>query len=251
MSYAKMGERLSVNKGKKSLVRWGNEYYFCFAIKTKVVSRDDRLADIVRTYAQPCVEEGDILFVSEKMVACAQGRAIPLSAIQPGFLARLLSRFVTKSKAGIGLSMPETMQCAIDECGVLRILAAATVGMAGKLIGRKGWFYRVAGYRAACIDGPCDHTIPPYNRYVVPAPLAPDKTATAVSRQLGGITVLIVDVNDIGVEILGKSHTIDADKVRGLLRQNPLGQSSESTPMGILRSVDIRQKVAQAQQKTA
>ena len=251
MSYAKMGERLSVNKGKKRLVRWGNENYSCFAIKTKVVSRDDRLADIIRTYAQPCVEEGDVLFISEKMVACAQGRAIPLSAIQPCFFARFLSRFVTKSKVGIGLSMPETMQCAIDECGTFRILAAAVAGMAGRLIGRKGWFYRVAGYRAACIDGPCDYTIPPYNRYVVPAPLAPDKTATAVSRLLGGITVLIVDANDIGVEILGKSHNIDADKVRGLLRQNPLGQSSESTPMGILRPAAAWRKTLQPPLRTA
>ncbi|MCL2166574.1 MAG: coenzyme F420-0:L-glutamate ligase [Clostridiales bacterium] len=251
MSFVETGEGLRINKGKKRLVQWGDECYLCFVIKSKVVSQHDRLADIIKTYAEPVVEEGDILFVSEKMVACAQGRAIPLSAIEPCFFARFLSRFVTKSSAGIGLSMPETMQCAIDECGVIRIVAAAAVGMAGKLLGKKGWFYRIAGYRAACIDGPCNYTIPPYNQYVVLAPLNPDKTAATMSRQLGGMTVLIIDANDIGVEILGSSHNIDTDKARGLLKQNPLGQSCESTPMGILRLVELSRKTAEVQQKTA
>ena len=237
MSFVEMGARLCVNQGKKRLVQWGEDTYTCFAIKTKVISQQDRLPDIIERYVAPVVEEGDILFVSEKMVACAQGRAIPMSTIKPGSLARFLSRFVTKSSAGIGLSIPETMQCAINECGTVRILIAAAVGMLGKLCGKKGWFYHIAGYRAACIDGPCAYTLPPYNQYVVLAPLQAEETAIAISRQLGGTTVLIIDANDIGVEILGKSHTIDGEKLRGLLKQNPLGQSRESTPMGILRPI--------------
>ena len=249
MSFVEIGKNLRINNGKKRLVQWGNECYSCFAIKTKVISYNDRLTDIIKTYVKPVVEEGDVLFVSEKMVACVQGRAIPLFVIKPGFFARFLSRFVTKSSAGIGLSIPETMQCAINECGSFRIMAAAAAGMAGKLLGKKGWFYRIAGYRASCIDGPCDYTIPPYNQCVVLAPLKPDQTAMAMSRQLGGITVLIIDANDIGVEILGKSHNVDANKVRSLLKQNPLGQSNESTPMGILRPVDKRREIQQ--QKSA
>ena len=239
MLHAEMGVGLSVNKGKKKRVLWGSECYLCFAIQTKVVSADDRLDDIVKTYAEPHLEEGDILFISEKMVACAQGRAIPLFAVRPRFYARFLSRFVTKSRAGIGLSMPETMQCALDECGTLRITLAAAAGMVGKLLGKRGWFYRIAGHRAACIDGPCDYTIPPYNQYVVLAPLEADQTAMALSRQLGGNVVLVVDANDIGVAILGSSHAVDVEKVCALLKQNPLGQSCESTPMGILRLVDV------------
>ena len=245
MWQVEMGDGLKVNHGKKKLVQWGEEYYQCYAIKTKVVSPHDRLADIIKTYAEPVIEEGDILFVSEKMVACAQGRAIPLHTIKPSFLARFLSRFVTRSSAGIGLSMPETMQCALDECGAFRILLAAAVGMAGKLLGKKGWFYRIAGYRATCIDGPCAHTIPPYNQHVVLAPLMPDSVALSMSLQLGGNTVLIIDANDIGVEILGHSHPIAVSKVRCLLKQNPLGQSKESTPMGILRPADIHHETLQ------
>ena len=226
---------LCINPGKNEVVGYGGNHYLCRAIKTKVITENDSLAEIVAEYAKPHLREGDVLFLSEKMVACAQGRAIPLSSITPGFLARLLSRFVTKSEAGIGLSMPETMQCAIGECGCIRIFLAAAIGMLGKLCRQKGWFYHIAGYRAACIDGPCGYTIPPYDRCVVLAPLDPERTASSLAKILDEVVVMVVDANDLGVRILGSSEKIDQGRMLGLLRQNPLGQSGESTPMGILR----------------
>ena len=228
---------LCVNPGKKEVVQSAAGDYYCYAIKTKTVTNEDKLADIIDTYARPYLKRGDVLFLSEKMVACSQGRAIPLAAIKPSLAARFLSRFVSRSKAGIGLAMPETMQCAIDECGLPRILAAAAVGALGKVFGRKGWFYHVAGTRAAGIDGPCNNTIPPYNQCVVLTPLASDRTAANISKSLDNVTVLVVDINDLGANILGSSTSHEQEKIISLLRQNPLGQSRESTPMGILRAV--------------
>lgn len=226
---------LQVNEGKAAVVHADGESFNCFAIKTHVITEKDSLNKVVWDYAQPYLEDGDILFISEKMLACTQGRAIRLNLIKAGFMARFLSRYVTKSEAGIGLSMPETMQCAIKECGVLRILLAAVAGALGKVLRKKGWFYKVAGYRAACIDGPCGYTIPPYNKCVVLAPRDADGAAAEASETLGGIPVVIVDVNDLGGSILGSSHPLNHRRVLELLRQNPLGQSCESTPMGILR----------------
>jgi len=210
--------------------------YLFRAIKTKVVTEQDSLADIVASYAKPYLRQGDILILSEKMVACAQGRALPVSLIKPGFIARLLSRFVTKSSAGSNLAVPEAMQCAVDECGRIRILLAAAAGAVGKLLRQKGWFYIVAGYKASCIDAPSAHTIPPYNKYVILAPLRPDRTASSIAKTLDDTVVLIVDVNDLGARILGSSKKIDDELIMDLLRDNPLGQADESTPMGILRA---------------
>jgi hypothetical protein len=229
---------LCVNEGKAPVVTADGERFGCFAIKTKVVTEKDSFSGIIEEYAAPNIEHGDVLFISEKMLACTQNRAIPTASIRAGFLARFLSGRVTKSAAGIGLSMPETMQCAIKECGVLRILLAAVIGALGKIFRRKGWFYKAAGYKAACIDGPCDYTIPPDNRCVVLAPKDAARAASEASKILGGIPVLIVDVNDLGGRILAASHPVNRRRVLELLRQNPLGQSSESTPMGILRPLE-------------
>lgn len=233
-----MDDRLIVNEGKNEFVTYRGQVFGCYAIRTATITSDYSLEDVLTTFAVPVVEPGDVVFISEKMAACTEGRAIPIDKIKPGFFARLLSKFVTKSSRGIGLAIPETMQCAIDEVGLFRILIASFAGFIGKIYGKKGWFYIIAGYKAASIDGPCSYTIPPYNRCVVLSPLEPDGCAMKASLLLGGNTVLIIDANDFGVNILGSSvKSFDREMYESLLRQNPLGQSRQSTPIGILRQV--------------
>ena len=130
-----MEKGLRVNEEKTEKITVEGETYYRWAIKTPLVTQADDLQDLVQTYAVPYLQKGDILFLSEKMVACTQGRAIPLKAIRPSRLGIFLSRFVHKSAYGIGLSMPETMTMAIVECGRVRILLAAAAGALGRLLG--------------------------------------------------------------------------------------------------------------------
>ena len=89
-----------------------------------------------------------------------------------------LAKYVTKTPAGIGLGMPETMEMALRECGTFRILFAAIIAAITKIIfRRKGDFYRIAGPKARAIDGPTSGTIPPYNTHVVLGPIEPDRVA--------------------------------------------------------------------------
>ena len=112
-------------KVKHPEVTIGDEKFLRVPIKTHVILRDDVLLEVIEKYAKPLLEDGDILFITEKIVAITQGRAIKLTDIKPGLLARLLAYFVTKTPAGIGLGMPETMEMALKECGTGRILYAA------------------------------------------------------------------------------------------------------------------------------
>ena len=229
---------LKINKGKDPIVKSGEDKYLCYAIETHVITKDDDLKDIVKDYIKPVFKKGDIIFFSEKMVACTQNRAIPLVDINAGFWAKLLSKYVTKTPAGIGLGMPETMQCAIDECGLIKIFAAAAASLVGKTFGFDGWFYKVAGPKAAGIDGPCSWTIFPYNKCVVLTPESPSEISNQISQDFD-TPVAIVDLNDLGGEILGKSANAPDDKVLlDLLSQNPLGQARQSTPIGILRPLN-------------
>ncbi|MCI8590531.1 MAG: F420-0--gamma-glutamyl ligase [Clostridiales bacterium] len=231
-----MEKKLIVNPGKKEFVTIDANRYGCYAIKTHTITKNDVLLSIIDQYVLPLLMEEDIVFISEKMVACTEGRAYQANKIKAGCMARMLSRFVKRSANGIGLAMPETMQCAIDETGLVRILIAAFAGMIGKLLHRHGWFYKIAGRKAAAIDGPCSYTLPPYNEYIVLSPADPCQTACSISHRLGGHTVLIIDANDLGCEILGMSdRKIDVSIYKKLLGQNPLGQSTQSTPIGILR----------------
>ena len=68
----------------------------------------------------------------------------------------------------------------------------------GKLFGRRGWFYLVAGRKAASIDGPCSYTLPPYNQYVSLSPAEPSKACEDIARALGDeVSVAVIDLNDL------------------------------------------------------
>jgi succinyl-diaminopimelate desuccinylase len=128
------------------------------------------------------------------------------------------------------------MEMALRECGTIRILFAAFISAIGKLFGRRGWFYNIAGEKARAIDGPCDYAIPPYNEYVVLGPKDPEETARAAAKTTGIPQFCIVDLNDLGGNILGvSSDELKAEWLLPILKDNPLGQTDEQTPIGIIR----------------
>ncbi|BEP28676.1 coenzyme F420-0:L-glutamate ligase [Helicovermis profundi] len=224
-------------KVKNPEITVNDTHYRRIPIKTHVVMKDDILENIIRKYAIEKLKENDILFISEKIVAITQGRAYLVKDIVPRKLAVFLSNHVTKTPAGIGLGMPETMEMAIREIGTLKILYAALMSAITKPFGKKGVFYEIAGYKAQSIDGPTPNTIPPYNKHVVLGPLNPDKVAKEISK-LTNTFVAIVDINDLDGVILGISHSeLDKNLIAKILKDNPLGQNHEQTPLGIIRKL--------------
>ena len=233
-----MSDALQSNPGKELIRTVDGVDYLRIPIKTHLITKEHNMKDVVNQYARDQMQPGDILFISEKAVACTQNRAIPMEDIKPRKLAVTLSKYVTKTPHGIGLGIPETMEMALRECGVLRILFAAFCSVIGKLLGKKGWFYIVAGPKARGIDGPTHGTIPPYDHYVVLTPDDPPKVARELAAHLGH-PVAIVDINDLGANILGFSEKEPSmHMLERILGDNPLGQSSESTPMGIIRKAE-------------
>ncbi len=199
---------------------------------------DDNLEQMVNQAVIPNKKPGDILCISEKIVAITQGRAYPIADIHPSWLARTLSRYVYKSDAGIGIGSPWTMELAIHEAGYIRILFAAAVSAVTTPFGIRGLFYKVVGKHINAIDGPCDYTIPPFNKYAKLPPKNPHGVAKHLSEKLG-MPVAIIDANDLGVNVLGVSGTdIDQAMVCELFKDNPLGQKSESTPLCIVRKYE-------------
>lgn len=228
---------MEANEGKKLEVAVDGVRYQRLPIKTRVVFSKDDIQEIVMTYASGLVTEGDVLFVTEKIVAITQGRSYPMEDIRPRKLAVTLSRYVTKTPAGIGLGIPQTMEMALRECGTPRILFASAVAAIGKRFGRRGDFYRIAGPKARGIDGPTTGTIPPYDSQVVLAPANAGRVARQLRSTLGnGVDVIIIDFNDFGGNILGSTLDRSGDRMMTrVLSDNPLGQGAQSTPLGIIR----------------
>lgn len=203
-------------------------------LKTHIISKDDNIIDVVKRYAVPAAQSGDVIVISERIVAISQGRSFPISSIKPGWWARKLYPFVHNHPGGIGLRDPHTMQLAIQEAGLWRILLAAGVAAVTKPFGMKGMFYHVAGNGVNAIDGPCDYTLPPGNTSAKLGPKNPAKVAQEIAASTGYATA-IIDANDYGVNVLGVSGGVDKKTVHDAFLDNPMGQTDEQTPITLLR----------------
>ncbi len=183
-------------------------------------------------------------FISEKIVAITQGRSYFIWDIKVGRPARLLSRYVTRTPAGIGLGSPFTMQLAIEEAGLPRVLFASAGGAVGKVLGRRGLFYDLVGGDIRAIDGPTEYSVYPANVSAKLGPKDPDDVAAHLSRAIrarvpeayratfGGTVVM--DANDIGRNVLGKDAPGPKERYEAMFADNPLGQGSEQTPMAVV-----------------
>ena len=209
-----------------------------YPVKTHVIIAGENLKEILDKYIMPYAQKGDMIFMSEKIVAISQGRAFDIDDIKPSGLAKFLCKFVYKSPYGIGLGSPWTMELAIRDIGVPKIFLAAFCSAVTKPFGVRGVFYKIVGDKGRAIDGPCSYTLPPYNHYAKLAPKDPDKVAKELKEHTG-CDIVIIDANDIGREILGRSSSdLDINMLKQIFADNPLGQASQQTPLALVRKVD-------------
>jgi len=237
METAKAGQFLPPNKGKNLVINIGNESFARYPVKTHIITPGEDLIKIIKDYCLPYAKTGDIIFISEKMVAITQKRSIPIDDIKPSWLAKNAVRFVYKNPGGLGIATPWTMQMVIEEAGLLRFLFSSVVAIITKPLGIKGMFYRLIGQKAKAIDGPIPHAMPPYNECVTLSPLHPKKTAQEIKKALG-YECVVIDANDLGVETMGISGDIIKDSwANAVFKDNPLGQGREQTPLCLVRKV--------------
>jgi hypothetical protein len=230
-------QTLQINKGKQLVASVNGESFARYPIKTHVVTPGEDLAKIIENYLIPFTKKGDVIFISEKMVAITQKRSIPIKDIKPSWLAKNAVRFVYKNPGGLGIATPWTMQMVIQEAGIPRFLFSAIVAVVTKPLGIKGMFYRLIGQRAKAIDGPIPHAMPPYNECVTLSPVNTEEIAKKIKETFGYETV-IIDANDLGVETMGiSSEKIEDEWACKVFKDNPLGQGREQTPLCIVRKI--------------
>ncbi len=225
------------NLHKKLTITVDGVNYNRYPIKTHLVVPNESVIELIKKYVQPYLVAGDVIFISEKMIAITQNRSISINDIKPSWLAEMAVKYTYKNPGGLGIATPWTMEMVIRESGVPRFLLASFVSVVGKLFGVRGMFYRVIGQRAKAIDGPIPHAMPPYNERVTLTPLHTKEIAEEIKKTFGHEAV-IIDANDLGQELLGKSSDAVSDAwACAVFKDNPLGQGREQTPLCIVRQV--------------
>nr|WP_172820917.1 F420-0:Gamma-glutamyl ligase [Cyanobium sp. NIES-981] len=200
-------------------------------VRTHLLGTLDDPESVLRHYTGSLVQPGDVLTIGETPLAVMQGRYHHPETVTPSGLARLLCRVFHPTSS---LATACGLQSLIDVVGPARVLGAWLVGTAMKLVGSKGWFYRLAGEQARLIDD-VTGTTPPYDQTIVLGPHDPAGFCARMAAALG-VAVAVVDVNDLGrVKVLAASQGCDEALLQRALRPNPAGNANERTPLVLVR----------------
>lgn len=225
------------NEGKNIEVEVNGKTYLRHAIKTHFVEKNENYIEIFKKYVVPIYQNNDIVYSSEKIIALCQNRVIKREDIQIGLLARILSRFACrKNRGGYGVGMPINMQYAINKVGIMKVLFASIASGFTKLLGIKGVFYKIVGQEVSGLDGFYDGVWEEYRDIGIEIPENSTKVCNEIKKKLG-ISCVIVDSNDFGREILGKSDDINiSDEIlKQIIKDNPAGQGRQQTPLILVR----------------
>lgn len=264
----KSTNQLKITNNKKSInpeIQVNGKKYLRYPIKTEVFKKGDnipeKISKIIPVSIKHLIKTNKIenkwfVVVSEKVVAVAQGRAHFIWDIKPSIFASILSRFVSRVPWGIGLGSPWTMELAIREVGLPRILLASMLGGLGRLGGVRGVFYRIAGRSAAGIDGPTEYSLYPANVSAKLLPKEPQRVCEEIDRVIRNhksqitnnksitniqinkfsnyLGCAIIDANDIGRNVLGNTTKLSNKLIEDIFKDNPMGQTNEQTPVTIV-----------------
>lgn len=232
-------EELRANENKKLEIEVGEDTYLRYAIHTHYVQIGEDYIEIVKKYVTPHYQDGDILSISEKIIALCQKRVVYKKDMKVSFLAKFLSKFAMRSDAGIGVDSPYKMQFAIDLCGRVKVIIAAILAGIGKLFHKKGIFYDIVGMEVTGLDGFYDKVFPEYGEFGIRIPENPNGVCNEIEEKLG-IKAIIVDANDLERVILGKADSIEETNefLEKIIEDNPAGQSKQLTPFILIRKKD-------------
>ena len=225
------------NEGKNVEISVGNDVYLRHAIKMRFITTKDNYIDVIKEYVSGIYEEGDIISISEKIISICQNKIIRREDIKIGWWAKFLSKFANhKNRGGYGVGMTINMQYAIDKVGLPRVIFASLLAGITKIFGIKGVFYKVVGQDVSGLDGFYDGAWQEYRDIGIEIPENSTLVCNEIKNKLG-ISTMIVDSNDFGQVILGKSKDIElSDKVlREIIRDNPAGQGQQRTPIILIR----------------
>lgn len=228
-----------INNNKAALITVNNKQYRRKAIKTHFVKQGESYINIMQTYALPEYQEGDFISISEKIIALCQNRVVKKEDLKVGFWAKTLSKFASKTSAGVGVGEALKMQYAINKVGLPKILYASVASAITKLFGKKGVFYEIVGQEVAGLDGFYNKVWDEYGEIGIEMPENPFGVCNEIKEKLG-ISCMLVDANDLGQEILGFSDDLKEKEafLKEFIKDNPAGQEKELTPIILMKEIN-------------
>ena len=75
------------NEGKNLVITTDDGSFERYPVKTPIIKSGDDLVALLNELVKPYLQEGDMIYMSEKILAISQGRAFKIEDIKPSRLA--------------------------------------------------------------------------------------------------------------------------------------------------------------------
>ena len=168
------------NYGKNIEIASKGKLYRRHTIKTRFVNQGEDYIEIMKEYVLPIYQKGNILSISEKIIALYQNRIIKREEIKIGFWAKLLFKFASHPKTGIGVGEEIKMRYAINCVGIWKNIWASIASAITKLFGVKGVFYKIVGQEVSGLDGFYDKVWREYGDIGIQLPDKPNEVCNEI-----------------------------------------------------------------------
>ncbi|MGE3063795.1 MAG: coenzyme F420-0:L-glutamate ligase [bacterium] len=225
---------------EKDAIEYDGKRYSIVKFKTITFKKGDNLYEYLESLLKNKLEESDIITVAESILGVTQGRAFPIEDIKPSRWAYFIYPWVSNVTYGTGIGMPETMECALREIGLKKMLKATLYGAMDRVIKRRGSFYRIAGPKVKSIDFKKNHPVEYQgsHNYIVLSPEDPYGFCRRMHEKTNHSTA-VIDANNVSVDVLGLyPNTTETRKLlMKAMKGNPAGQDDERTPVIIIREI--------------
>ena len=232
-------EEFLENKNK-NIFEFEGKRYKIIKFKTIIFKKGDNLVKYMKELLSDKLEKNDIITIAESILGITQGRAYPVEQIIPSKWAYFIYPWISNVTYGTGIGMPETMECAIREIGVKRMLKATIFGAFDRITNKHGSFYKITGPLVKSIDYKKNHPVPYKNshNYIVLSPSDPFGFCKKLFEETNHSTA-VIDANNLSVEILGlfPPNSRMENLLMKAMKGNPAGQDDERRPIIVIREI--------------
>lgn len=229
------------NLEKNIEIQVGNKMYNRHVVKTDYIPVNTSIEELVEKYIVPIYKKGDILYLSKTLISICTSQVLYKLDIHVGKLAKNVSKNISLIRNEGRAVNKLAMQVAIYLIGPIKTLFAYFLASfsSNPSKARKS-FIKHAGDSVSLIGGLISDSFPEYEDFAILPPVeAAEKCADI--RKKYGITCFVASVDDSNFYLIASSRDmkIPEEILEDILKDNPLGEKTTSTPMCLIREEEI------------
>jgi asparagine synthase (glutamine-hydrolysing) len=229
------------NAGKKVEIEANGKTYKRHVVKIDYVPVNTSINGLVENYIIPIYKKGDILYISKTLVSICTSQVLYRFDIHVSNLAKNITKNISLIRNANNIVNTYAMQVAIYLIGIIKAMYASLLAsFSSNSIEAREKFIKYAGQPVTLIGGLISDSFPEYENFAILPPVGATEICAEIRKKYG-ITCFIGAMDDSTFNLIACSRDmkISAEELKNIIKDNPLGEKTTSTPLCIIRNAEL------------